>query len=73
MLRSATKGILLIDHNKLGKVALHRLAALHHFHLVVVDSGAPADQVQQLREARVRVDVALVEQPSIRAGGEREH
>jgi DeoR/GlpR family transcriptional regulator of sugar metabolism len=58
MLLAATKRVLLIDHSKLGKVALHRLAPLSDFDLVVVDSGASEAQLRELRDAKVPFEVA---------------
>lgn len=58
MLGAATKRVLLIDHGKLGKVALHRLAPLSDFDLVVVDSGADEAQLRELRDAKVPFEVA---------------
>jgi DeoR/GlpR family transcriptional regulator of sugar metabolism len=58
MLAAATKRILLIDHGKLGKTALHRLAPLADFDLIVVDAGVDDAGLRQLREARVPFEVA---------------
>jgi DeoR/GlpR family transcriptional regulator of sugar metabolism len=60
MIAAAAKRVLLVDHSKLGRVALHRLAALRDFDLVVVDDGADAAALRQLREAQVPFDVAPV-------------
>lgn len=58
MLGSASRSILLVDHNKFGKVALHRLAPLREFDLVVVDGGIDRQQLTQLRKSQIRVEVA---------------
>ncbi len=58
MLASASKRILLIDHSKLGKVALHHLARLQEFDLVIVDSGVDEAQLNNLNEAHIQVQVA---------------
>ncbi len=58
MLAAATRRVLLIDHGKLGKVALHRLAPLGDFDLVVVDAGADEAGLRELRDAKVRFEVA---------------
>lgn len=58
MLKSARKRVLAIDHTKLDRVALHRVAPLSDFDLIVVDSGAPAAAVAALRERRLTVEVA---------------
>jgi DeoR/GlpR family transcriptional regulator of sugar metabolism len=58
MLRAATKSILLIDHFKLGKTALHQLALLSDFDLVVVDDGIDAAGRRVLEDAKVPFAVA---------------
>jgi DeoR/GlpR family transcriptional regulator of sugar metabolism len=58
MMRSATRRVLLIDHRKIGRVALHRLAPLRDFDLVVVDAGIDQERLRQLREAGAQVVIA---------------
>ncbi|MDP9364408.1 MAG: DeoR/GlpR family DNA-binding transcription regulator [Chloroflexota bacterium] len=58
MLGAATRRVLLLDHGKLGKAALHRLAPLTDFDLVVVDAGADEARLRDLRETKVPVEVA---------------
>ncbi|MCC6313882.1 MAG: DeoR/GlpR transcriptional regulator, partial [Thermomicrobiales bacterium] len=58
MLKAATKRVLLIDHGKLGKVALHQLAPLSDFDLVVVDDGIDEGGIRELREAHVCFEIA---------------
>ena len=58
MLASASKRILLIDHSKLGKVALHRLADLREFDLIIVDAGVDEAQLNELYETHIPVQVA---------------
>ncbi|MFM9106614.1 MAG: DeoR/GlpR family DNA-binding transcription regulator [Chloroflexota bacterium] len=58
MLRSSTRKVLLIDHGKLGKTALHRVAPLSDFDLVVVDSGVGEDGLRELRDARTPFEIA---------------
>jgi DeoR/GlpR family transcriptional regulator of sugar metabolism len=53
MLDSAAKNVLLLDHSKLGRVALHRLAPLSRFDLVLVDARAPAEALRELDEHKV--------------------
>jgi DeoR/GlpR family transcriptional regulator of sugar metabolism len=65
MLASANKRILLLDHTKFGKTALHRLAALQEFDRVIVDAGVEEAQLNELREAHVPVDIAPLEEPSV--------
>ena len=58
MLDVAGHRYLLIDHSKLTRSALHRLAPLHRFDAVIVDAGVPARQLAALREHDVHVEVA---------------
>ncbi|MFF3338076.1 DeoR/GlpR family DNA-binding transcription regulator [Streptomyces flavidovirens] len=57
MLDSAAKNVLLLDHSKLGRVALHRLAPLSRFDLVLVDDGASAELLRDLDEHKVPYEV----------------
>ena len=54
MLRSARTKVLLVDHGKLQRTALHRLAPLTDFDVVIVDEKTPADLIQS--SARPRRD-----------------
>jgi DeoR/GlpR family transcriptional regulator of sugar metabolism len=58
MLEVAAKRYLLVDHSKLGKVALHRLVPLSQFDLVIVDPGAPAQVLEDLDRHRVNYVLA---------------
>ncbi len=58
MLRAASRRVLLIDHAKLGKTALHQLAPLTDFDLVVVDDGVEAAGIATLEEAKVAYAIA---------------
>ncbi len=57
MLGSAAKNVLLLDHSKLGRVALHRLAPLSRFDLVLVDDGASDRLLRDLDEHEVPYEV----------------
>jgi DeoR/GlpR family transcriptional regulator of sugar metabolism len=59
MLAAAARNVLLVDHTKLGRVALHRVAPLSVFERVVVDDGASAEALRELHEHKVPHDVAL--------------
>jgi DeoR/GlpR family transcriptional regulator of sugar metabolism len=48
MLRAARQRVLLIDHSKLGRDALHRLAPLAEFDLVITDGHASPDSLREL-------------------------
>jgi DeoR/GlpR family transcriptional regulator of sugar metabolism len=50
--------VLLVDHGKLGRTALHRVAELTDFERVVTDAGAPPAALRALAEHRVAVTVA---------------
>ncbi|WP_308250955.1 DeoR/GlpR family DNA-binding transcription regulator [Nonomuraea rhizosphaerae] len=58
MLAAATRRILAVDHTKLDRVALHRVAPLEEFDVIVVDAGAPPEAVRRLRDRHHNVEVA---------------
>jgi DeoR/GlpR family transcriptional regulator of sugar metabolism len=58
MIEAAARNVLLLDHTKLGKVALHRLASLGVFERVIVDDGASPDHLRDLDEHKVSYEVA---------------
>jgi DeoR/GlpR family transcriptional regulator of sugar metabolism len=72
MIAAAARRILLVDHTKFGRVALHRLARLSDFDLVVVDEGIDEAGLRQLREARVEFEVVPVRSPEGRAASARQ-
>jgi DeoR/GlpR family transcriptional regulator of sugar metabolism len=49
--------VLLADHTKLGRVALHRLAPLRDFDLVLTDNKASDQALAEMRELGVRHEV----------------
>lgn len=57
MIESASRRILMVDHTKLGKLALRKLAPLTVFDLVIVDSHADPEEVEAIRELGVPVEV----------------
>ena len=58
MLDAAARSVLLVDHTKLGRVALHRVAPLSVFDRVVTDDGASAGALRELDEHKVAHEVA---------------
>jgi DeoR/GlpR family transcriptional regulator of sugar metabolism len=57
MIAAAGRRVLLVDHSKFGRVALHRLAPLTAFDLVMTDDGIDDAGLRQLREAQVAFEV----------------
>ncbi|NUT34597.1 MAG: DeoR/GlpR transcriptional regulator [Hamadaea sp.] len=57
MIRCAQRAVLMVDHTKLGRVALHRVAPLRDFDLVLTDAGAPAETLREMRENGVAYEV----------------
>ncbi|MFJ9722897.1 DeoR/GlpR family DNA-binding transcription regulator [Streptomyces sp. NPDC101209] len=57
MLDSAARGVLLIDHTKLARTALHRVVPLSRFDLLLVDDGASAEALRDLDEHKVTYEV----------------
>jgi DeoR/GlpR family transcriptional regulator of sugar metabolism len=60
MLAAGRRRILAVDHTKLDRVALLRVAPLDDFDVIVVDSRAPAEAVQRLRDRHHHVEIAEV-------------
>lgn len=58
MMKSSARSVLLLDHSKFAKRALHRFTAISDFDTVVVDEGVSAEDLAGLREAAVEVIVA---------------
>ncbi|HEU5433638.1 MAG TPA: DeoR/GlpR family DNA-binding transcription regulator, partial [Thermomicrobiales bacterium] len=61
MIAAAARRVLLVDHSKFGRVALHRLAPLREFDLVVVDDGIDEAGLRQLRQAQVPFKVVPID------------
>jgi DeoR/GlpR family transcriptional regulator of sugar metabolism len=57
MIAAAGRRVLLVDHSKFGRVALHRLAPLTAFDLVMTDDGIDDAGLRQLQEAQVGFEV----------------
>lgn len=60
MIDSAAMRILLADHTKFERRALHAMGALTEFDVVVVDDGTPAHHVDRMRAKGITVVVAPV-------------
>ena len=58
MLNAATKKILLVDHSKIGRVALHRIVPLQEFDLVITDAGVDPAVLAAWDTHGVRYEVA---------------
>lgn len=63
MLRAAARNILLADHTKLGRVALHRVAPLNAFERVITDDGASTAALHDLKKHEIDHDVAPCSSP----------
>lgn len=57
MMRAAQRSVLMVDNTKLGRVALHRLAPLREFDLVLTDGKAGRESLAEMREHGVRYEV----------------
>ncbi|MFZ3566012.1 DeoR/GlpR family DNA-binding transcription regulator [Streptomyces sp. BH097] len=67
LLEAAQRRILLVDHTKFRKRALHRVAPLSDFDLVIVDERISAAELEALREDGVTVQVAALSQGTAEA------
>lgn len=54
MLKASGRRVLLVDHGKLGRTALHRLAPVTGFDLVVTDDAGDPAVVEALRDRACR-------------------
>lgn len=69
MIAAAARRVLLVDHSKFGRVALHRLAPLRDFDLVVIDDGIDESGLRQLRQAQVPFEVVPIDAGAETPGG----
>lgn len=58
MFDAASRRVLLVDHTKFGKRALHSLAALAEFDTVIVDDAIAPDHLDRMRASGIEVAVA---------------
>ena len=65
MLAAAERKVLLVDHSKLGRKALHQVCQLSVFDWVVVDDGATAEALSEFEESKAGYVLA----PAGTAGG----
>jgi DeoR/GlpR family transcriptional regulator of sugar metabolism len=68
MFDSAAMRILLADHTKFERRALHAMGSLDEFDVVIVDDGAPPRTVERMRSRGIEVVVAAVPRPPDAAG-----
>lgn len=71
MFRASARRVLLVDHTKFTRRALHTLYPLTAFDHVVVDAATPVEQVAHLRDIGVPVTVAPRRAATARAGASR--
>jgi len=62
MFDSAAMRILLADHTKFERRALHAMGSLDEFDVVIVDDGTPPRHIERMRSRGVKVVVALAPQ-----------
>ena len=65
MFDSAATRILLADHTKFGRRALHAMCALGEFDVIVVDDGTPPRQIETMKAEGMNVVVASVRQEEL--------
>src|SRR5581483_10184879 len=56
-MQRAQRTIVLVDHTKLGRVALHTIAPITSMHTLITDHDAPSDMLSALKE--LGIDVCL--------------
>ncbi|KGT95382.1 cytochrome C [Erwinia typographi] len=60
MFESSAKRILLSDHTKFERRALHHFARLEEFDAVIVNQGTPPSQIEKMRDSGINVMIAPV-------------
>lgn len=58
MVAAAERSVLVLDHTKIGRTAVHSVGPLTTFDDIVTDSGADPDDIRALREQHPRVHVS---------------
>ena len=61
MFESAAKRVLLADHTKFERRALHHFATLNEFDVVIVDEDTPISHLSRMRSKGINVVVADAE------------
>ena len=69
LMQTAGKRVLLLDHSKFERRAVHELAPLTDFDVVVVDAGTPPQLCQSLRSGGIRLEIAGTDSASQPAPG----
>ena len=64
MFSAARRRVLIVDHTKFQRTALHAMAPIEDFDVVIVDSGIDPSDLQMLQQTGVEVVVADVRRPS---------
>lgn len=57
MMKSSDRKILMVDSGKFGRVALHRLAPLEDFDLILVDSGLDTKYLSELQDSHLNFEI----------------
>jgi DeoR/GlpR family transcriptional regulator of sugar metabolism len=71
MLASANRRVLLVDHTKFERQALHALAPLTDFDTVIVDDGTHRTDIDRMRDKGIQVIVVTINRPPRRRGSGR--
>ena len=58
MFDSAARRVLLADHTKFGRRALHTMCALTDFDVVIIDSNTPTPMIERMRQNGVNLIIA---------------
>lgn len=71
MIAASSRTCLLVNHHRFDRSALHVLADLSDFNLVITDDEPPAEARESLRRAGIALTVARTEQPE--KTGKKDH
>lgn len=73
MIRAAAQKVLLVDHTKFERRALHRLCPLTDFDQVIVDSRTPQERIDEMLRQNIDVIVAPASRGRLRDIGSAAH